>query len=102
MFHSLFILTLVNTAFFSILLDTPHIFIFLFSDDGGRYTYSKQPEICKWNCQKLAEDIQDALPLEKSLPELEAIFDKTYEDEFFRKMKKKVNLKLYFVPFFII
>lgn len=61
------------------------------SDDGGRYTYSKQPEMCKWNCQKLAEDIQDVLPLEKSLPELEAIFDKTYDDEYFSTMKKKLG-----------
>lgn len=61
------------------------------SDDGGRYAYSKQPEICKWNCQKLAEDIQDALPLEKSLSELEAIFDRTYEEEYFGRMKKKLG-----------
>jgi uncharacterized protein YdiU (UPF0061 family) len=25
------------------------------SDDMARYTYSKQPEVCRWNCQKLAE-----------------------------------------------
>ena len=24
------------------------------SDTAGRYSYSKQPEVCKWNLQKLA------------------------------------------------
>ncbi len=27
------------------------------SDDGGRYSYAKQPEMCKWNCGKFAEAI---------------------------------------------
>lgn len=26
-----------------------------FVDDGGRYSYEKQPEICRWNLRKLAE-----------------------------------------------
>ena len=25
------------------------------SDDGGRYAYNKQPEVCGWNLKKLAE-----------------------------------------------
>ncbi len=25
------------------------------SDNEGRYAYKNQPQICKWNCQKLAE-----------------------------------------------
>lgn len=25
------------------------------SDDSGRYSYSAQPQICRWNCMKLAE-----------------------------------------------
>uniref|UniRef100_T1ILI2 non-specific serine/threonine protein kinase n=1 Tax=Strigamia maritima TaxID=126957 RepID=T1ILI2_STRMM len=61
------------------------------SDDGGRYTYVKQPEICKWNLMKLAEALAPFLPLEQSMQELavfEAEFDKYYQD----KMRKKLGL----------
>ena len=30
------------------------------SDDGGRYAYSKQPEVCGWNLKKLAEALAPA------------------------------------------
>lgn len=36
------------------------------SDDGGRYTYAAQPEICKWNLGKLAEALAPVLPRELS------------------------------------
>lgn len=61
------------------------------SDDGGRYTYEKQPEICKWNCEKLAEAIQDAVPLEKSKAELH-IFDEEFSKHYMSKMRKKFGL----------
>ena len=32
----------------------------------GRYSYTNQPEICKWNLSKLAEAIGDALAVSKS------------------------------------
>jgi len=41
--------------------------------DRGRYSYRAQPEICKWNLEKLAEAIQGALPLEKSKASLEEL-----------------------------
>ena len=41
-------------------------FALWFLDNNGRYSYKKQPEICKWNLLKLAEAIKDALPLEQS------------------------------------
>ena len=47
------------------------------SDDGGRYAYKEQPEICKWNVMKLGEAIQLALPLTRSKPKL-TIFDDEY------------------------
>eukprot|EP00775_Hariotina_reticulata_P002537 gene2537-2839_t len=28
------------------------------SDDGARYTYAAQPEICRWNCERLAEALE--------------------------------------------
>lgn len=48
------------------------------SDDGGRYDYQSQPSICRWNCLKLAEAIQGALPLSKAKQELE-IFDQEFD-----------------------
>lgn len=41
--------------------------------DRGRYSYRAQPEICKWNLEKLAEAIQEALPLERSKATLEEL-----------------------------
>ncbi|XP_055859967.1 protein adenylyltransferase SelO, mitochondrial-like isoform X2 [Biomphalaria glabrata] len=62
------------------------------SDDGGRYSYKKQPEICKWNCQKLAEAIQDAVPLSKTEPVLN-LFDEEFDRHYTMKMRKKFGLK---------
>lgn len=61
------------------------------SDDGGRYAFKEQPEICKWNCGKLAEAIQAALPLSLSQPKL-AIFDTEYQSYYTSKMRRKLGL----------
>ncbi|KAF6119524.1 hypothetical protein HJG60_010017 [Phyllostomus discolor] len=62
------------------------------SDNAGRYAYSKQPEVCKWNLQKLAEALQPELPLEVG----EAILAEEYDTEFRRhhlhKMRRKLGL----------
>lgn len=62
------------------------------SDDGGRYAYQKQPEICKWNCKKFAEAIQMVLPLARTEPELQRIFDEAYNTHYKSKMRKKLGL----------
>lgn len=62
------------------------------SDDGGRYTYQKQPEICKWNCKKFAEAIQMALPLVRTEPNLQRIYDAAYEEHYKNKMRRKFGL----------
>ena len=31
------------------------------SDDGGRYSYAKQPAMCHWNLERLAESLQPAI-----------------------------------------
>lgn len=59
------------------------------SDDGGRYTYMRQPEICKWNCLKLAEAIQDVVPLSETKPLLD-IFDEEFGKHYKMKMRQKV------------
>lgn len=62
------------------------------SDNAGRYAYSKQPEVCKWNLQKLAEALEPELPLELA----EAILAENYDAEFRRhylhKMRRKLGL----------
>ncbi|XP_055336014.1 protein adenylyltransferase SelO, mitochondrial-like [Paramacrobiotus metropolitanus] len=58
------------------------------SDDGGRYAYNKQPEICRWNCGKLAEALQPLLPLSKSAPVLKE-YDEAFEAEYWGIMRKK-------------
>ncbi|ELU11840.1 hypothetical protein CAPTEDRAFT_95444 [Capitella teleta] len=60
------------------------------SDDRGRYTYKKQPEICKWNCQKLCDALMELIPLEKLLPSVE-LFDVEYQRCYMEKMRKKVG-----------
>jgi uncharacterized protein YdiU (UPF0061 family) len=65
--------------------------IICFVDDNGRYAYQKQPEICKWNCKKFAEAIQMALPLARTEPELQRIFDGAYQPHYNTKMRRKVN-----------
>jgi uncharacterized protein YdiU (UPF0061 family) len=59
------------------------------SDDGGRYAFSKQPEICKWNCLKLAEALSLLAPLDKLLLELhyyDQVFQQCYLDGMCRKL----------------
>ena len=48
------------------------------SDDSGRYDYQSQANMCRWNCLKLAEALQPALPLTKAKQELE-VFDQEFD-----------------------
>nr|XP_037279416.1 protein adenylyltransferase SelO, mitochondrial-like [Rhipicephalus microplus]XP_037279417.1 protein adenylyltransferase SelO, mitochondrial-like [Rhipicephalus microplus] len=61
------------------------------SDDGGRYTYIKQPEICLWNLRKFAEAIQSAVPLSKTLPCLD-LYASEYETCFLGGMRRKLGI----------
>ncbi|CAM4476943.1 unnamed protein product [Lepidochelys olivacea] len=62
------------------------------SDNGGRYAYNKQPEICKWNLGKLAEALVPELPLEISELILEEEYDAEFERHYLQKMRKKLGL----------
>ncbi|KAM8979023.1 protein adenylyltransferase SelO, mitochondrial [Sarcophilus harrisii] len=62
------------------------------SDTGGRYAYNKQPEVCKWNLQKLAEALVPELPLELSEPILEEEYDAEFERYYLHKMRQKLGL----------
>ena len=61
------------------------------SDEGGRYTYARQPEICKWNCGKLAEALIPLMALEKST-EVLGEFDVEFDREYSRIMHRKFGL----------
>ena len=62
------------------------------SDDGGRYSYAKQPEICKWNLFKLAEALEPIISLDQLKEILENNYYKTFNTEFTQKMLKKFGL----------
>ena len=68
------------------------------SDDGGRYTYRRQPEMCKWNCQTLGETLAPAMPGQDWKAVLAAEFDATFEQEYSRRMHLKVRAPLDAVP----
>ncbi len=66
-----------------------------FSDDGGRYAYNKQPEICKWNCMKLGEALHPMVSKEITRPVLEEIYDAEYQEHYIQGMRNKVWWDLY-------
>eukprot|EP01102_Stenamoeba_stenopodia_P017006 TRINITY_DN6031_c0_g1_i2.p1 TRINITY_DN6031_c0_g1~~TRINITY_DN6031_c0_g1_i2.p1 ORF type:complete len:636 (-),score=139.50 TRINITY_DN6031_c0_g1_i2:338-2245(-) len=62
------------------------------SDNSGRYAYSKQPEICKWNCLKLAEALSPVMSKAFGLSILEEEFDATFEAHYNQRMRNKLGL----------
>ncbi|CAH0475521.1 unnamed protein product [Peronospora belbahrii] len=61
------------------------------SDVQGRYRYEAQPEICKWNCGVLADQLEmvaDRSRLDAGL----ALFEKHYEEEYLLSMREKLGL----------
>lgn len=62
------------------------------SDNGGRYSFSKQPEVCKWNLQKLAEALEPELPLELGEAILAEEYDAEFHRHYLRKMRRKLGL----------
>ena len=62
------------------------------SDTAGRYSYSKQPEVCKWNLQKLAEALDPALPLELAEAILAEEFDAEFGRHYLQKMRRTLGL----------
>ena len=61
------------------------------SDSSGRYSYEKQPEICKWNLKKLAEALAPLLPESDSSTVL-ATYDEVYNNEYMTIMNAKLGL----------
>ena len=65
------------------------------SDNGGRYAYEAQPRICKWNCLKLAEALQNLLPLEISREIISKEFDIAFKATYLGDMRKKVGCLIF-------
>lgn len=61
-------------------------------DPRKRNSYKNQPEILKWNLLKLAEAIQDVVPLQELRSALEELFDCEFEKRYYGKMKLKLGL----------
>lgn len=94
----------LNTDNMSILGDTldygPYGFMEYFdpkhvcnsSDDGGRYRFEAQPEICKWNCSVLADQLElvvkDRSPMDDAILQ----FDDEYDREYYALMRGKLGL----------
>ncbi|XP_048209717.1 protein adenylyltransferase SelO, mitochondrial isoform X2 [Perognathus longimembris pacificus] len=62
------------------------------SDNAGRYAYSKQPEVCKWNLQKLAEALEPELPLALGEAIIAEEFDAEFQKHYLQKMRRKLGL----------
>lgn len=62
------------------------------SDTAGYYAYSRQPEVCKWNLQKLAEALEPELPRELGQAVLAEEFDTEFQKHYLYKMRRKLGL----------
>jgi len=62
------------------------------SDNAGRYSYTKQPDICRWNLMKLGEALQEALPMDQSRAILEQEYWKVYDRAYETRMLQKLGL----------
>ncbi|XP_023443062.2 protein adenylyltransferase SelO, mitochondrial [Dasypus novemcinctus] len=62
------------------------------SDGAGRYAFSKQPEVCRWNLQKLAEALAPELPPALAETVLAEAFDAEFHQHYLHKMRGKLGL----------
>ncbi|XP_019864467.1 PREDICTED: selenoprotein O-like [Amphimedon queenslandica] len=61
------------------------------SDDGGRYAFSKQPSVCKWNLRKLSEALSPCLSTEKADEGLE-LYEMEFQQTYLSKIREKLGL----------
>ncbi|EDQ84595.1 uncharacterized protein MONBRDRAFT_34638 [Monosiga brevicollis MX1] len=62
------------------------------SDDGGRYDYQSQPEICRWNLHRLADVLVPHLPLERARDIIDRHYTRTFEQAYMDGMRAKLGL----------
>jgi len=63
------------------------------SDNGGRYSFINQVDICKWNLSKLLEALGFVVDHEELEPLLD-LYDTVYKERYLNKMRKKLGLVL--------
>lgn len=68
------------------------------ADDGGRYAYDQQADVCRWNLAKLAESLSPLVSSERMTQILDATYDVTYARSYTDIMRRKVRLP-YLVEF---
>ncbi len=64
------------------------------SDRSGRYRYSNQPKICRWNLEKFAEALEPLMAKSVSRPILEN-FDNLYAIARRERLLKKLGMRTY-------
>lgn len=69
-----------------------NFFICNHSDRHGRYSYIKQPDICKWNLSKLADALSSVISYEKLKNILDSNYEKTYKEYFYLLNSQKLGL----------
>ena len=69
------------------------MYCFLCVDHGGRYSYNQQPNVCKWNCMKLADALKPLVALEE-LVDIVKLFDDESVTTYYNIMYRKVNYLL--------
>lgn len=62
------------------------------SDDGGRYRFEAQPEICQWNCGVLADQLALVVEDRAALDDALAPFEEVYKKEYYALMRSKLGL----------
>ena len=60
------------------------------ADNQGRYAFDQQPEICKWNLGKLAEQLAHLIPPEDAQSVLDQ-YEQLYTAHYMAKMRKKAS-----------
>ncbi|GFR47233.1 hypothetical protein Agub_g8917 [Astrephomene gubernaculifera] len=62
------------------------------SDDSGRYDYKGQPEICRWNCEKLAEALRPLLPEARGRRAVAEVWEPEYKRTYLALFRRKLGL----------
>jgi uncharacterized protein YdiU (UPF0061 family) len=61
------------------------------SDHSGRYAYERQPAVCRWNLEKLAEALGPLLPADRAAAEL-GRYDELFRAEHLRLFREKCGV----------
>ncbi len=62
------------------------------SDEGGRYAYSRQPDIGEWNCYALGQSLVPLIGSAKETEDALQVYKTAYRDEFLLQMRAKLGL----------